>query len=182
MLNEIEKYIDNNKFLNYDELYDTLINLYKTDIEQQEIKFIMYDKFNYKKTNKKLRIDRDEQDEFREKLIKLDNKCIISEDDAEQCQACHIIPLCESKSYNTNNGILLNLNLHNMFDKFKFGFKFIKNIDTVYDLYQIILSDNIKNKAGYNNYIIYDNKEIKIRKECRKNLQIKFNEFITRTQ
>lgn len=179
MLTEIEEYINNNcETYNYDKLYDLLINKFKSEIELLEIKFILYDKFSYKNINKKLRIQRDEQEEFREKLIELDKKCIISNDDPEQCQACHIIPLCESKSYDINNGILLNFNLHNMFDRYKLGFKFIKNIDKQFDSYQIILSDKIKDKSGYENYKIYDNKEIKIRKGCRKNLQQKYDEFI----
>ena len=64
-----------------------------------------------------------------------------------------------------------------MFDRYKLGFKFIKNIDKQYDLYQIILSDKIKDKPSYGNYKMYDNKEIKIRKGCRKNLQKKYEEF-----
>jgi hypothetical protein len=185
MLSEIEKYINDNydnDDNNYNKLYEKLINLYTSDIEIQEIKLILYDKFSYKITNKNLRDERDEQEKFRKKLIKLDNTCIISGDDPEQCQACHIIPVCESESYNTNNGILLNYNFHNMFDRFKFGFEFIKNIDKHYDLYKIILSNTIINKSTYNNYKIYDNKEIKIRKECRKNLQQKYNEFIIKNK
>ena len=65
-----------------------------------------------------------------------------------------------------------------MFDKYKLAFKFIKNIGKEYDLYQIILSNKIKDKSSYVNYKIYDNKEIKIRKGCRKNLQKKYDEFI----
>ena len=177
MLSEIEKYINNNYMNNYDKLYEKLINTYKSEIELHEIKFILYDKFSYKITNKKLHDKRDEQEEFREKLIELDKKCIISEDDPEQCQACHIIPLCESKSYDVNNGILLNFNLHNMFDRHNLGFRFIKNIDKQYDLYQIVLSDKIKDKSSYINYKIYDNKDITIRKGCRKNLQKQYDEF-----
>jgi len=182
MLLEIEKYItdnyDNDNDNDYNKLYEKLINIYKSDIELQEIKFIMYDKFLYKFTNKELKNKRDEQEEFRQKLIELDKNCIISEDDYEQCQACHIIPVCESKSYDVNNGILLNLNLHNMFDKYNLGLKFIKNINKEYDLYQVILSDKIKNKSSYTNYKIYNDKEINIRKGCRKNLQQKYSEFI----
>ena len=33
-----------------------------------------------------------------------------------------------------------------MFDKFKLRLEFIKNIDKNYDLYRIILSEDIKNK------------------------------------
>jgi len=65
-----------------------------------------------------------------------------------------------------------------MFDKYNLGLKFIKNISEEYDLYQVILSDKIKDKSSYINYKIYNNKEIKIRKGCRKNLQKKYDEFI----
>lgn len=180
MLKEIEEYINNYHDNNndYNKLYEKLLDKYKSEIELQEIKFILYDKFSYKITNKKLREERDEQEEFRMKLIELYRKCIISEDDPAQCQACHIIPVCESKSYDVNNGILLNFNLHNMFDRYKLGFKFIKNIDKEYDLYQIILSNKIKDKPSYVNYKIYDHKDIIIRKGCRRNLQKKYDEFI----
>jgi hypothetical protein len=172
MLSEIEKYIDKNNSNDYEELYKNLKNMYSNNLS--EIKFVLYDKYKYQHTNKELKNKRDKQEEFRKKLIELDKECIISGDDAEQCQACHIIPVCESKSYDVNNGILLNFNLHNMFDRHKLKLKYIKNINKEYDLYTIILSDEIKNKKGYDNYKIYDNKEIKIRKGCRKNLENKF--------
>ena len=82
MLLEIEKYItDNyeNDYNDYNKLYEKLINIYKSDIEKQEIKFIMYDKFLYKFTNKELKNKRDEQEEFRQKLIGLDKNCVISD-------------------------------------------------------------------------------------------------------
>ena len=63
MLSEIEKYINNNYDNNYDKLYEKLINIYKSENELQEIKFILYDKFSYKITNKKLHDKRDEQEE-----------------------------------------------------------------------------------------------------------------------
>jgi len=174
MISEIEKYININNCNDYDELYENLTKIYMNNLT--EIKFVMYDKFKYQYTNKQLKNKRDKQEEFRQKLIQLDKECIISGDDPEQCQACHIIPECESKSYDVNNGILLNLNLHNMFDKFKLRLEFIKHIDTNYDLYRIILSEDIKNKKSYENYKKYDNKEIKIRKGCRKNITIKYND------
>jgi hypothetical protein len=63
-----------------------------------------------------------------------------------------------------------------MFDKFKLRLKFIKNIDKQYDLYRIILSEDIKTKKSYENYKTYDNKEIKVRKGCRKNISIKYSD------
>ena len=155
-----------------------MINIFTSSTELLEIQFIMYDKFLYKIEKNEISDKRLEQEDFRNKIIELDKQCIITGDDVEICQACHIIPLCDSKSYDINNGILLNYSLHKMFDEYKFGFQFIKNIDNKYDLYRIILSENIKTKSSYNNYKIYDNKEIKIRKGCRKNLKQKYNDFI----
>jgi hypothetical protein len=176
MLNKIEEYINNN-YTNenddLDDLYEKLIDKFNYDLV--EIKFILYDKFEYTYKKKELRNKRDKQQEFREKLIKLDKKCIISGDHSNECQACHIIPVSEKETYNTNNGILLNLNLHNMFDKFKIKLIYIKNIDKHYDLYKVMLSDDIINKKGYENYKIYNNKEIHIRKECRVNLLKKYD-------
>ena len=180
MLQTIENFIDNKKIDNKDELYNILVNVFNSDIELAEINFIMYDKFKYQYLNNKLRDNRDGQEEFRNNLINLDKHCIISGDDPNMCQACHIIPLCDSKSYNINNGILLNYNFHNMFDKFYLSFKFIENIDENYDKYKVILSNEIKNKPSYKNYKSYDNKIIQIRKECRNNLQKKYDEFKSR--
>ena len=87
MLDKIEKFINNNKIDNYDNLYNTLINVFNSDIELAEINFIMYDKFKYQYLNNKLRDNRDGQEEFRNNLINLDKQCIISSDDPNICQA-----------------------------------------------------------------------------------------------
>ena len=103
MISEIENYINMNNSNDYDELYENLTKIYMNNLT--EIKFVLYDKFKYQYTNKQLKNKRDKQEKFRQKLIELDKECIISGDDPEQCQACHIIPKYESKSYDVNNGI-----------------------------------------------------------------------------
>ena len=34
------------------------------------------------------------------------------------CEACHIIPFSESNNFDIDNGLLLNSNLHKLFDKY----------------------------------------------------------------
>ena len=75
MLDEIDKYINNNPISNYDVLYDTLSDKY----EIEEVRFVMYDKFNYKHIDRILKDNRNEQECFRDNIIKLDKKCIISD-------------------------------------------------------------------------------------------------------
>jgi len=170
---EVQEYIEKNNNKDINMIFNELKNKINNDI----LNFIFYDKFNFEydknediEINKQLRDDRDGQEEFRNNLVELDQHCIISEDDPDICQACHIIPYCESNSYDINNGILLNLILHNMFDKFYLSFEFIKNIDNNYDEYKVILSDKIKDKPSYQNYKCYDNKIVQIRRGCRNNL------------
>ena len=66
-----------------------------------------------------------------------------------------------------------------MFDDYKLTLKYIKKLDRDYDLYQVVLSDEIKNKSSYKNYKIYDNKQIKIRKGCRVNLLNKYSKKVS---
>jgi hypothetical protein len=180
--NELYKLIENLKTnIEYIDKYKELINLYKDDINKINLVFYDLYQFEYNENseiNKSLKDNRDGQEEFRNNLINLDKHCIISGDDPELCQACHIIPLCDSKSYNINNGILLNYNFHNMFDNYYISFRFNKNINEKYDNYEVILSNKIKNKPSYKNYKSYDNKSVQIRNECRNNLQKKYDEFI----
>jgi ParB/RepB/Spo0J family partition protein len=58
------------------------------------------------------------QNYYREGLINRYKTCIISGMHMEVCEASHIIPFSESKNFDIDNGILLNLVLHKLFDKY----------------------------------------------------------------
>ena len=60
---------------------------------------------------------RSKQEKFREDLIKRDKSCIISNNDYEECDAAHIVPLLDSNNYDVDNGLLLDKSLHSSFDK-----------------------------------------------------------------
>ena len=61
------------------------------------------------------------QNAFRDGLINRFNKCIISNMHFDVCEACHIIPFSESKSFDIDNGLLLNCILHKLFDNYEFS-------------------------------------------------------------
>ena len=71
-------------------------------------------------SDKKVRL---EQTEFKKNLLNLyDNKCVISNNDNEdELEACHIIPVSENGDYSNNNGLILTRNLHATFDNFKWS-------------------------------------------------------------
>jgi hypothetical protein len=58
------------------------------------------------------------QKEFREGLIEKYSECILSGDNMIECDACHIIPHSEGENYDINNGLLLNKQLHDLYDKY----------------------------------------------------------------
>ena len=184
MLNKIENFINKNNMINMKEIYQEILDKFYSDKDSSiyKINFVFYDKFNCNpevlEETKKICEDRIGQTKFRHSIVERDVKCLISDDDVEQCQACHIIPYSETKLNDINNGLLLNYNLHHMFDKNKIGFKYIKSYDSKKDSYQIVLSDEIKNKVSYKNYLNFDNKLIEISKGCKKNLDIRYIEFL----
>ena len=166
----------NHNNLDLDKLYKVLIDEFINKIPNYLyiINFIMYDKFKYYPFNSanldtlSLATERRGQNEFRLNIINRDKVCIISGDDVDICEACHIIPYSESKSYNINNGILLNRILHDVFDKY----------DLTINDNKVFLSDKILNKTTYKNIHIYHNKYINVPKECIDNLKQHYNKFI----
>jgi hypothetical protein len=58
------------------------------------------------------------QKEFRDELIKKYGSCIISKTHEEECHACHIIPHSENINYDIDNGLLLSIQLHNLYDRY----------------------------------------------------------------
>ena len=185
MLHKIENYILTiNINNNYSDIYKYLIDKFYSDKDASiyKINFIFYDKFNIEplsyESTKKLCKERIGQTKFRNDLIEFYNNCIISEDDHEQCQACHIIPYSETKLNHIDNGLLLNYNLHHLFDSFYIGLQYIDSFNNKFDKYKVILSKKIKFKQSYKNYIIYDNKIININKNSKQFLDIIYQQFL----
>lgn len=82
---------------------------------------VIYDLYNKNmETHMANKVERPNQQSFREKLIERYGCCIITGSDNIVCEACHIMPFAvcsESDKYNINNGLLLRNDLHNLFDK-----------------------------------------------------------------
>lgn len=181
MLNNISEYID--KFnINadcleqIDLLFERLCDKFSSDESNQinSIKFILYDRFRYNPMErteeiKKLCEQRDGQNKFREELIFRDKKCLITGDNYEVCEAAHIIPYSESKSFDTANGLLLNRCFHNMFDKYLWS---VNSLDCVE------YSNKIWDLENFNNYKSYNGIKININPECKKYLSIHYEKFL----
>lgn len=110
-------------------------------------------------------IQREFQADFRKNIIDRDKKCIITGYDPLECEAAHIIPYAECKTFDISNGILLNRCLHKLFDEYLFSI----NPDT----------NRIVVKKGINNLSIcsYNNKFINIPPECKTNIARHYNKF-----
>lgn len=145
--------INDNKQLNHYELYEKL----KMKYNKNDVEFVMYDLYKYTHSTINTTETRTEQDKFREKIIERYGQCIISGDDPMVCEACHIVPYnkCnEAEKYDVDNGLLLNRNLHKLFDDNELKI----NQNTL----QIELSDNILNNNKMKGYIKYKNMKINI--------------------
>lgn len=186
MLNEIENYIwtlkINKKNINYLDIYVKLINKFYSQKNSSiyKIDFVFYDKFKIDPSNfeetKILCKERNGQTKFRKDLVDFYAKCIVSGDDHTICQACHILPYFETKLNVVENGLLLNYNIHHLYDSFLISFKFIDNFDESYDNYSIVLSDKLK-KESFKNYVRYANNIVKINKKSREYIDKKYKEF-----
>ncbi len=184
MFKNIENFIDSLDYEqsnpNYYIIYKSIIDEFYSDKDSSiyKINFVFYDKFNIDPKNfneiSKLCEQRIGQTKFRSDIINFYNCCVISGDDADICQACHIIPYSDSKFNHVNNGLLLNYNLHHLFDSNLIFFKFLNSIDDKYDQYSLIISDEILCKSTYKNYHTYHNQIIKINKNSKEFLDTKY--------
>lgn len=160
-LSGIKKFIDN----------------YDSDDKQitfETILFIAYDLYKYKpeKDVVEKKLKRQYQTKFRKELEKKYKKCIISKRNIAICEACHIVPFCDSdliKRYDINNGLLLSSDLHKLFDKHMFS---IDNNN------RIILSNKILKDESYEDYHKYHNKKIELDNGTMKNLKIHYAQFM----
>lgn len=147
----------NQLFFTYNNLIDrgfckeyirlVIYKAFKIDIE----KYIHNAEYHRLFRMKEARLD---QDTFRSAIVFRDSKCIVSGYDPSECEAAHIVPFANKKSFDPANGILLNRCLHKLFDDYQFTI----NPDTM----KIIIKNPSKNLSIKS----YLNKKIKLHTEC----------------
>jgi hypothetical protein len=122
LFKDINKYNDEfniNTFINKHRINDVDYNT-----TYNCIKYCINNYTNLYNNTKKDR-NKYQQSKFRDLVsIRFNNKCIITNNFADECQACHIIPLSElnntdniDNAYDVDNGLFMSANLHNTFDK-----------------------------------------------------------------
>ena len=190
MLNKIKNYINtlnencDNNTINYYLIYRNILDNFYTDNDDSiyKINFVFYDKFKIQPENfadlSKLCNERIGQTKFKNELVKFYHNCIISGDDYIVCQACHILPYSETKFNHIDNGLLLNYNLHHLYDSFLISFKFKENLNDMYDLYFVVISEKILNKKTFVNYKKYNNKIVEINSGSKKLLEQNYKNFL----
>lgn len=193
MLNKIKNYINalNDENVKNEEtipdyhlIYKKILDNLYTDKDDSiyKINFVFYDIFKIQPENcentAQLCNDRIGQTKFRNELVDFYHNCIISGDDSIICQACHILPYSKTKFNHVDNGLLLNYNLHHLYDSHLITFVFKENFDNIYDLYLFKISEQILNKKTFSNYKKYNNKIVKIRHGSKKFLDLNYGNFI----
>lgn len=125
-MTKLEDYLDK---INNKELEDSIFNKYKDfdyddeDIFQIDLDFLLKNIYNIKLVESKLidtKLKRMGQEEFRQQVLELYcGKCIVSGNDCSaELEAAHIIPFSEQQTYELNNSLLLERNIHSTFDKY----------------------------------------------------------------
>lgn len=117
----LEDFLDN-----YDnqELSSNIFTMYKEfkydddELFQIDLEFLLNNIYNIKIVESKTK--RMGQEEFRQLLLeRFNNRCIVSGNDCSiELEACHIIPVATNEDYSLENGLLLERNIHNTFDKY----------------------------------------------------------------
>lgn len=161
-----------NNFYNFDNVFNKLKN---ENYDEEDLNLIFYD-FNqiYNNDSKTFesREKRINQDKFREKIIKRDKCCILSNSHPDMCEACHIIPYSESneeQKYDINNGILLERGLHSLFDKYLWSI----NRESY-----VIISEKILNNPQYNLINIYNKIKLQLNEKQLDYLKNHYEQFI----
>jgi predicted restriction endonuclease len=167
-MTKLEDYLDK---INNKELDDYIFNRYNEfdyddeDIFQIDLEFLLNNIYDIKLVESKLK--RSGQDEFRQKVLELyDSKCVVTGNEFDfELEAAHIIPYSKEQSYNLNNSLLLERNIHSSFDKYLWSINpetFIievkKNSGTItkYKGNKLNLCDNLKPSLR-EHYNIYEN-------------------------
>jgi hypothetical protein len=165
----LEEYFENNN-----EIYDNIFRLNRQFGYEDREEFrddIIFLSDIYVRKILEYKRKRLTQEEFRDELIELYKCCIITNFE-EPIEACHIKPISENGEYIISNGLLLNRDLHQLFDNFTFT---ISHKDG-----KIIVDESkINKKIIINNYNgNYVDKEII--ELCKESLEWHNNKFFNR--
>lgn len=172
-MNKLDKIYHNMKLIEKCNI-DKFMNDYENDLTIETLLFIAYDVHKYE-PNKQIfeeKLKRQYQKKFKNQLAKKYGCCIISNDDVDICEACHIIPFCESDNmnmYDVTNGLLLSSGLHTLFDKYMFSI----DANGV-----VVLSKKILNKPSFKNYHKYHNMKLKLDTKTMKNIAVHYDKFV----
>ena len=160
--NLIYQYDIINKFRNeYDDTDDLMIDIkFLLKTEHKNILILEGKEARYK------------QKEFREKVIKRYRNCIVTENKCiQELEAAHIIPHNDIKCCDLDNGILLEKNLHAIFDKPNYYWSI--NPETL----KIEIKNTVKIE-GKSSICKYNGKKIKVHNNSIKYLQDHYKKFI----
>jgi predicted restriction endonuclease len=115
--------------------------------------------------------ERKEQSKFRKELLEIYPVCVVSGYDCDtELDAAHIVPHSDGINYNTDNGLILNTNIHRTFDKYLWSI----NPET--------LTVECKNNYNVGSIKNYKNKKlnIKLNSKIKKNLEHHYNIFMSK--
>jgi hypothetical protein len=187
-IHKINKKLKNNRADNYkmDNIdIDTSNEKIHLDNKDITIKEYIDDTFiKFSEENKKLRIKLNEsniyiaskkrigQTQFRRDLFKkFNNKCLITDTKCDtELEACHIISLNKGGTYDLDNGILLNRNLHATFDKYYWSI----NPDT------LKICVNLKEETGEINKYKDEKVDVLLNDNMLKNLEEHYKIFVSK--
>lgn len=140
----------------HNDIYKLLIKNYPKQI----LDFYIYELLKYRHDTTNEELTRNNQQKFRNNLIKRYGECVITGADSEVCDACHIVPYKDCSDYdryNINNGLLFRSDLHKLFDNGKM------KIDP--DTRRIIMDPTILSNDKMYDIHKYNGKEISIGKK-----------------
>jgi hypothetical protein len=166
----LEDTLNNNKIININYFNNFKDFGYETkNLLMIDLEFLVENIYNDVKIidNKNIRLS---QGEFRNELLDKYGKCLITDNECPyELEACHLVEVKDGGDYFIENGIILEANLHNTFDKYLWCINpYTKKIEIKENHFSSI------NK--------YNNKEINIDNNILENLIIRYNKFINNLQ
>ena len=173
-MNKLDKIYDEIKSTDINDLDNFIKNYDDNQVTIETLLFVAYavHKYDPKKEVVEEKVKRQFQTKFRNQVKKRYDCCVVSNDDVDMCEACHIIPYSESdynNMYNVNNGLLLSSGLHTLFDKYMFSI----NKNGI-----IVLSKKMLDKSSYKNYHKYHNMKLKLGSDTMKNIAVHYEKFL----
>jgi predicted restriction endonuclease len=135
---------------------------------QIDLEFLLNNIYNIKIVESKIK--RVGQVDFRQLLLeRFNNRCIVTGNDCpHELEACHIIPVAINEDYSLENGLLLERNIHNTFDKYYWSI----NPDT----FQI----KILNNVNIGSIKKYQNMKLSLHDDMKDYLREHYNIFMSK--